>query len=143
MGCHFLLQGIFPTQGSNPGLLHCRQTLYQLSDKGSPESAVGTHISPSSCTSSHPLPIPPPRLIQSPCLSSLRHTANSYWPSILHMVMPVSMLVSPHISPSPPFSLCPYVYSLCLFLSLQINSSVPAFYIPYICINIQFLSFSF
>ena len=27
MGCHFLLQGLFPTQGSNPGLLHCRQTL--------------------------------------------------------------------------------------------------------------------
>ena len=25
-GLHFLLQGIFPTQGSNPGLLHCRQT---------------------------------------------------------------------------------------------------------------------
>ena len=28
-----LLQGIFPTQGSNPGLLHCRQILYQLSHK--------------------------------------------------------------------------------------------------------------
>ena len=27
VGCHFLLQGIFLTQGSNPGLLHCRQTL--------------------------------------------------------------------------------------------------------------------
>ena len=27
----FLLQGIFPTQGSNPGLLHCRQILYHLS----------------------------------------------------------------------------------------------------------------
>jgi len=26
-----LLQGVFPTQGSNPGLLHCRQILYQLS----------------------------------------------------------------------------------------------------------------
>ena len=25
VGCHFLLQGIFPTQGSNPGLPHCRQ----------------------------------------------------------------------------------------------------------------------
>ena len=25
---HFLLQGIFPTQGSNPGLLYCRQVLY-------------------------------------------------------------------------------------------------------------------
>ena len=30
-GLHFLLQGIFPTQGSNPGLPHCRQTLYRLS----------------------------------------------------------------------------------------------------------------
>ena len=28
-----------------------------------------------------------PRLIQSPCLSSMRHTANSHWLSILHMVM--------------------------------------------------------
>ena len=27
VGCHFLLQGIFPTQGLNPGLLHCRQML--------------------------------------------------------------------------------------------------------------------
>ena len=31
-----LLQGIFPTQGLNPGLLHCRQILYQLRHKGSP-----------------------------------------------------------------------------------------------------------
>ena len=31
-----LLQGIFPTQGSNPGLLHCGQILFQLSHKGSP-----------------------------------------------------------------------------------------------------------
>ena len=30
-----LLQGIFPTQGSNPGLLHCRWILYQLSHQGS------------------------------------------------------------------------------------------------------------
>ena len=36
VGCHFLLQGIFPTQGSNLGLLHCRQTLYRLSHQGSP-----------------------------------------------------------------------------------------------------------
>ena len=36
VGCHFLLQGIFLTWGSNPGLLHCRQILYQLSHKGSP-----------------------------------------------------------------------------------------------------------
>ena len=31
VGCHFLLQGIFPTQESNPSLLHCRQIIYQLS----------------------------------------------------------------------------------------------------------------
>ena len=30
-GCYFLLQGIFLTKGSNPGLLHCKQTLYPLS----------------------------------------------------------------------------------------------------------------
>ena len=29
--CHALLQGSFPTQGSNQGLLHCRQMLYHLS----------------------------------------------------------------------------------------------------------------
>ena len=33
---HFLLQGIFLTQGSNLGLLHCRRMLYHLSYKGSP-----------------------------------------------------------------------------------------------------------
>ena len=36
VGSLFPLQGIFPTQGSNPGLLHCRLILYQLSHKGSP-----------------------------------------------------------------------------------------------------------
>ena len=36
VGSLSLLQGIFPTQGSNPGLPHCRQILYQLSHEGSP-----------------------------------------------------------------------------------------------------------
>ena len=36
LGCYFLLQGIFPTQGSNPGLLHCRQMLQPLSHRGIP-----------------------------------------------------------------------------------------------------------
>ena len=34
--CHFLLQGIFPTQELNPGVPHCGQTLYHLSHQGSP-----------------------------------------------------------------------------------------------------------
>ena len=36
VGCHALLQGIFPTQGLNPGLPHCRQILYHLSHPWSP-----------------------------------------------------------------------------------------------------------
>ena len=36
VGSHSLLQAIFPTQESNPGLLHCRWILYQLSHRGNP-----------------------------------------------------------------------------------------------------------
>ena len=36
VGCHALLQGIFPTQESNLGLLHSRQIFYHLSHQGSP-----------------------------------------------------------------------------------------------------------
>ena len=41
VGSLSLLQGIFPTQGSNPGLPHCRRILYQLSHKGSPRILSG------------------------------------------------------------------------------------------------------
>ena len=36
VGCCFFLQGIFLTQGSYPGLWHCRQMLYHLNHQGSP-----------------------------------------------------------------------------------------------------------
>ena len=45
VGCHALLQGILPTQGSNWGLLHCRQILYCLSHQGSP---IMKHQTPNS-----------------------------------------------------------------------------------------------
>ena len=41
VGRHFLLQGIFPTQGSNPGLPHGRQILHRLSHQGSPRRLDG------------------------------------------------------------------------------------------------------
>ena len=49
VGCHFLLQGIFPTQGSNPGLLHCRQ-----SHQGGPDDiyvllCLGAQLCPTLC----------------------------------------------------------------------------------------------
>ena len=42
--CHFLLQRIFLIQGSNPGLLHCRQTLYHLSHQGSLKGKLGLFL---------------------------------------------------------------------------------------------------
>ena len=39
VGSCSLLQGIFPTQGFNPGLPNCRRILYQLSHQGSPNSS--------------------------------------------------------------------------------------------------------
>ena len=41
VGSLSLLQGIFPTQGSNPGLRHCRWILYQLSHQGCPLGTRG------------------------------------------------------------------------------------------------------
>ena len=45
--CHFFLQEIFPTQGLNPGLPYCRQTLYHLSNMGS-SKATSTSFNPES-----------------------------------------------------------------------------------------------
>ena len=42
MGCHSFLQGIFPIQGSNLGLLHCRQILNHLSHQGRPCIHIST-----------------------------------------------------------------------------------------------------
>ena len=38
VGCHALLHGIFPTQGLNPGLLHCMRILYHLRHQESPRT---------------------------------------------------------------------------------------------------------
>ena len=46
VGCHFLPQGIFPTQGSNPRLPHCGEMLYRLSHQGSQRNKKGTKKPP-------------------------------------------------------------------------------------------------
>ena len=45
MGCHSLLQGIFLSQGLNPGLLPCRQSLYSLSHQGSLYACIALFLS--------------------------------------------------------------------------------------------------
>ena len=44
VGCHARLQGIFPTQGSNPVLLHCRKILYHLTTRKAQEYWSGQPI---------------------------------------------------------------------------------------------------
>ena len=46
VGCHALLQGIFPTQGLNPGLPHCRWICYHLSLQGKPKNTGVSSLSP-------------------------------------------------------------------------------------------------
>ena len=98
-----LLQGIFPTQGSIPGLPHCRQVLYLLSHKGSPLIVISfikisDQISRSVMSDSlwphesqharPPCPSPTPRVHSDSC--------------------PLSQWCHPAISPSVvPFSSCP------------------------------------
>ena len=66
MDCHFLLQGIFPTQELNPGLPHCRQTLYHLSHQGMKimatfkrSCACTATLSTHDATAGHCRPTPP------------------------------------------------------------------------------------
>ena len=87
VGSLSLLQGIFPTQGSNPGLPHCRQSLYQLSHKGSSyyssvqfsRSVVSDSLQPHESQHARPpCPLPTPGVHPNPCpLSQWCHPAIS------------------------------------------------------------------
>ena len=67
VGCHFLLQAIFPTQGSNLGLPHCRQSFYHLSHQESWLCSIESVLIHSSTCSS---PVVPAPLNWRDCLSS-------------------------------------------------------------------------
>ena len=69
-----------------------------VSTKHQHGSVIGLPMSP---PREHPSPFHPSRLLPSPSLSFLSHTASSHWLSILHVVMYVSWLLSPSLSPSP------------------------------------------
>ena len=69
VSCHALLQGIFPTQGSKPGLLHCRQILYHLKHQGNLHTHTACMLSHHSCTRlCNSMDCSPPgSSVQSPC----------------------------------------------------------------------------
>ena len=87
-----LLQGIFPTQGSNPGLPYCRQILYQLSHKGSPRILEWLHY-PSSSRSSRP------RNQTGVSCTAGRFFTNRAWYQGSHMLGKSSLLLFAFLSP--------------------------------------------
>ena len=103
MGCHFLLQEIFPTKESNPSLLHCRQMLYRLSYKGSPTIHIHVSILPQT-----PLPSRLHNIEQ----SSMCYTVGTCWLYILlyfifatlglHFGAQVSLVVSYELNSTTP-----------------------------------------
>jgi len=116
-----------------------------VSGKHQHEPAIGIHVFPLSSASLLPSsPSHLSRLLQSPSLSSLSHTANSQWLSVLHMVIYISMLLSLYIHR---LLLLPRVHKSVLYVyvsiaALQIISSVPSFCIPYICTIVCDICFS-
>ena len=73
VGCHFLLQEIFWTQGLNPGLPHCRQTFYCLNHQGSPKERLFDLLKPISLVSAWT-----ETQNSSPVLATLRHCQCAY-----------------------------------------------------------------
>ena len=72
VGCHSLLQGIFPNQGLNPGLPHCRQILYHLSSSVQfSYSVVSNSLQPHELQHARP-PCPSPTVpLKAPCAWNL------------------------------------------------------------------------
>ena len=86
--CHFLLQGIFPTQGSNPGLLHCRQMLYRLSHQGSPIAWLYTI--PPRCLCASPAAFPCSALLMDMGMQGIRPLRGQSLPSPVLFQAPVA-----------------------------------------------------
>ena len=79
----------------------------------------------------------PPDYHRTSVLSSLHHTANLHLPSTSTQGKAHDSVVPSQFLPAHPTSISPYSRSL------QTGSSVPSFHIPCICVNIQYLTFSF
>ena len=102
-------------------------------------------ISPLSWASLSPSLSHPSTWLQSIELIFLGYAAVSHWPSILHLVVYICQCYS-LTSIQIPLSTCvlkSFLY-ICVFIpALPLGSWVPFFYIPYICVSMRYLFFSF
>ena len=146
-GCHFLLQGIFLTQGWNPGLLHCRRILYRLSYQGSPlirremknlPDGSGAPSPTQAALNDLPSPRPHSPSPQPPWLALPEEAPPGTPPpisdsSLLHPpLLSLSSSPSSRLPPSPPSGLCSDVTSTveplpCPLLSVVVHSLPGAF----------------
>ena len=98
-----LLQGILPTQGSNPGLLHSRQTLYRLSHQGSRKTPPSKWDLPCLQPLKFYFQLPPPN----PCVPSMLCFPNTACPFSGSLVCFLFDVASPHTPfPSVPVFYC-------------------------------------
>ena len=95
VGTHSLLWGIFPTQGSNPGLPHCTQTLYQLSHQGSFSSVQFSSVTQSCPTLCDPKNCSIPGL-------PVHHQLPEFTQTHVHRVNDAIQPSHPLSPPSPP-----------------------------------------
>ena len=104
VGSRFLLQGIFPTQGLNPGLLHYRRILYHLSHKGSPDSQNIQYHFVSVQSLGHVRLFATPWITARQVSLSITISQSSLKLTSIESVMPSSHLILCHplSSPSPP-----------------------------------------
>ena len=98
VGCHALLQGIFPAQGLNPGLPICRRIRYSLSHQGSPSLYDSVQFSsvPQSC-----LTLCDPMSCSMPGLH-VHHQLPEFTQAHVHRVGDAIQPSHPLLSPSPP-----------------------------------------
>ena len=109
------------------------------------ESATGVHVSPISKSLPAPFPSHPSGVSQ--CTGFACSVSCIELGLVIYFVygsIPVSMLFSQIIWPSPSPRVRKSLLYICVsFAFLHIGSSLPSFYIPYICINILYRCFSF
>ena len=110
VGCHSFLHGVFPTQGSNPGLLHCRQIIYHLNHLGRLSAKIIPSVlsTPSILSVTEPLksqlvniswflfplPFPPYYFSSSTCHHHrIGHLEKLFSPSPVHLLLPVQIIL--------------------------------------------------
>ena len=120
MGCHCLLQGIFPTQGTKLGFLYCTQSLYSLSHRGNLLICAPTEIKEDHLTGKW-----------EHC--SLPHSTGSLW----HLTLQVNLLIFFFLPLLPSHPEIPF--SLALALSPNLSdcsiSNFPRDLFAYACLE--------